>query len=112
MMDASVTSGIVSSITRKYKIGNNTEESPYIQFDANIQPGSSGGALFNDKGQYIGTTVAMILASDLGLAIPVYALHELLDRSCFASVYDKDADDELCRNPVEEDDDESELRGK
>ncbi len=105
MMDASITAGIVSSITRTFSIGGN-EEAPYIQFDANIQPGSSGGALFNDKGQYIGTTVAAFPGSDLGLAVPVYELHVMLDEACFGSVYDKDADDELCRNPVEDEGDD------
>jgi len=105
MMDASITAGIVSSTTRKFAIFP-SEEAPYIQFDANIQPGSSGGALFNDKGQYIGTTVAAFPGSDLSLAIPVYELHTMLDKACFASIYDPDADDELCRNPVEDEGDD------
>lgn len=105
MMDASITAGIVSSTTRKFAIGG-SDEVPYVQFDANIQPGSSGGALFNDKGMYIGTTVASFPGSDLSLAVPVYELHIMLDKACFGSVYDKDADDELCRNPVEDEGDD------
>lgn len=106
MMDASVTAGIVSSTTRKFKIGGAPEPVPYIQFDANIQPGSSGGVLFNDKGFYIGTVVAAFPGSDLSLAVPVYELYKMLDEACFGSVYDTTIDDELCRNPSEEEDDE------
>ncbi len=104
-LDASVTAGVISSTSRSIRIGAG-DEMAMLQFDANIQPGSSGGALYNDRGQYVGTTVAAVPGSDLSLAIPVYDLHTMLADNCFASIFYAGADDEACRNPVEEEDDE------
>ena len=101
-LDASVTAGVISSTSRSIRVSGNRGEMAMLQFDANIQPGSSGGALYNDRGQYIGTIVAAVPGSDLSLAIPVYDLHTMLEANCFASIFDADADDEACRNPVEE----------
>lgn len=103
MLDASVTAGVISSTSRSIRVGASRDEIAMLQFDANIQPGSSGGALYNDRGQYIGTTVAMVPGSDLSLAIPVYDLHTMLEDNCFGSIFDADADDEACRNPDADD---------
>jgi S1-C subfamily serine protease len=97
MLDASVTTGVISSTSRTFAVSWALgEHVPFLQFDANIQPGSSGGALFDSRGRYIGTTVAAFPGSDLSLAIPVYELHELLAANCLASVYDASADDAEC----------------
>lgn len=97
MMDASVTTGVVSSTSRTFRLPWALfEEVPLVQFDANIQPGSSGGALFNERGTYIGTTIAAIPGSDLSLAIPAYELQDLLTEMCLASVFDIAADDAAC----------------
>ncbi len=104
MLDASVTQGVISSTSRAFRVPwAGSQMVPMLQFDAGIAPGSSGGALFSSAGFYIGTTVAAFPGATLSLAIPVYELHTLLSDSCFGSVYDADADDEACRNPVEED---------
>lgn len=97
MLDASVTVGVVSSTSRTFQVPWALgEKVPMVQFDANIQPGSSGGALFTNEGIYIGTTVAAFPGSDLSLAVPVFELHDLLLESCMASVYDPEADDKAC----------------
>ncbi len=106
-LDASVTSGVISSTSRSIRVGGSRDEMAMLQFDANVQPGSSGGALYNDRGQYIGTVVAAMPGSDLSLAIPVYDLHTMLEANCFASIFDADADDEACRNPDEEEEDDA-----
>jgi S1-C subfamily serine protease len=49
-----VTRGIVSSLTG---IGNNVSN---IQIDAALQPGNSGGPIFDDKGNVIGVAVAKL----------------------------------------------------
>ncbi len=105
-LDASVTAGVISSTSRSIRVSGSRDEMAMLQFDANVQPGSSGGALYNDRGQYIGTVVAAMPGSDLSLAIPVYDLHTMLEANCFASIFDTDADDEACRNPDEEEDDD------
>lgn len=102
-LDATVTSGIITSVTRKIKwIGGMT---PMIQTDAMAAPGSSGGALYDDDGYLIGIVVGG-KQGEFVLAIPVNLLYPVLDAACFGSVYDEDANDELCRNPVEDEGDD------
>lgn len=44
----------------------------YLQFTAAISPGSSGGALFNNKGEVIGiTSASYVEGQNLNLAIPI-----------------------------------------
>jgi S1-C subfamily serine protease len=100
-LDATVTGGIVTSTTRKIDwIGGMT---PMIQTDAMAAPGSSGGALYDNDGYLIGIVVGG-RQGEFALAIPVNLLYSVLDEACFGSVYDKNINDELCRNPVEEED--------
>ena len=49
-----VTRGIVSSLTG---LGNNISN---MQIDAAVQPGNSGGPIFNDKGNVVGVAVAKL----------------------------------------------------
>lgn len=68
----SVTAGIISSTSREITLDNNTMN--LIQTDASVNPGNSGGGLFNSKGQLIGVVVAKASSTDvegLGFAIPV-----------------------------------------
>jgi len=98
-LDATVTSGIITSTTRKIEwVGGLT---PMVQTDAMAAPGSSGGALYDNDGYLIGIVVGGV-QGEFVLAIPVNLLYPVLDEACFGSVYDKNIDDELCRNPVEE----------
>lgn len=68
-----VTAGIVSAMGR-YGLNLNTYEN-FIQTDAAINNGSSGGALINGRGQLIGINTAMYSRSGgsqgIGLAIPI-----------------------------------------
>lgn len=50
-----------------------------IMFDAAIAPGSSGGGLFNDKGELIGITNQLLPGSVFGFANPIKHLVELLN---------------------------------
>ncbi|MGI6203796.1 MAG: S1C family serine protease [Anaerovoracaceae bacterium] len=68
----SVTAGIISSTSREITLDNVTMN--LIQTDASVNPGNSGGGLFNSKGQLIGVVVAKASSTDvegLGFAIPV-----------------------------------------
>ena len=76
-----VTQGIVSALHR------NIEASPYddfIQTDAAINHGNSGGPLFNAKGEVIGLDTALLSPSEgssgLGFAIPSRSVQIIIDR--------------------------------
>jgi serine protease Do len=77
----SVSAGIVSGLNR------DVQDSPYnhyIQTDAAINHGNSGGPLFDMKGQVVGVDTALVSTSDasagLGLAIPSDAAEFVVGR--------------------------------
>jgi S1-C subfamily serine protease len=83
-IEPTLTTGIVSAIK------NSVDGWPLIQMDANINHGSSGGPVCNDKGQVIGlTTFGSLentggLAAGLNFAVPVTILDEYLDSAGIA----------------------------
>ena len=78
-IEPTLTTGIVSAL--KNSVGG----WPLIQMDANINRGSSGGPVCNEKGEVVGlTTFGSLensggLAAGLNFAIPVSILEEYLD---------------------------------
>ncbi len=73
-MPFTVTEGTVSS---PKQLMNN---SYYIQTDAAVNPGNSGGPMFNDKNEVIAITVSKFNNADnTGFGIPVSALKEMLE---------------------------------
>ncbi len=76
-----VTAGIVSAKGRN--IGNSTYEN-FIQTDASINMGNSGGPLFNMEGELIGINSAIFSRDGgnigLGFAIPVNMVHNVVDQ--------------------------------
>jgi S1-C subfamily serine protease len=78
-IEPTLTTGIVSAI--KSSVGG----WPLIQMDANINHGSSGGPVCNEKGEVVGlTTFGSIentggLAAGLNFAVPVEILDEYID---------------------------------
>lgn len=63
----SISEGIISSIRKAFRGGYND-----IQVSAAISPGSSGGALFNMKGEVVGITYAKLdNAENINFAIPI-----------------------------------------
>ena len=83
-LERSVTEGIVSLKNRE------NDGKVYIQIDAAVNPGNSGGPLFNTKGEVIGVNSWKRLFSEgLNFAIPVdYVKHFIKNREAFA--YDRD----------------------
>lgn len=78
-----VTQGIVSGLGRN-QLNVSTYED-YIQTDAAINQGNSGGALINARGQLIGINTAMLSrfianAEGIGFAIPVTTARQVLDQ--------------------------------
>ena len=67
-----MTAGIISAIERTNAVGEG-QRVPYIQTDAAVNPGNSGGPLINDRGQVIGINTAIRQAPGAGLsfAIPI-----------------------------------------
>ncbi|WP_313125411.1 S1C family serine protease [Proteiniclasticum ruminis] len=75
-----VTSGIISATQRAVTIGSN--EYNYIQTDAAINGGNSGGPLINARGEVIGINSAKIATESvegIGFAIPINTLIDGLD---------------------------------
>jgi serine protease Do len=61
-LETTVTSGIVSAMARDLGINNQNSQSPiesFIQTDAAVNPGNSGGALVNTNGDLIGINSAI-----------------------------------------------------
>ena len=80
----SVTKGIISGINRTVPTSlDDSEESLYdgIQFDAAVNPGSSGGPLFNKRGEVIGISTMKFIRLEIegmGFAIPINQAKEHL----------------------------------
>lgn len=82
----SISSGIVSGVGREIPLNTSSWLSPFIQTDAPVSGGNSGGPLLNDCGDMIGLVTLRSVspeAENLGFAIPVqtlrYELPELID---------------------------------
>lgn len=85
-LNSTVTAGIVSAKARNIGIlrdRNNSQVESFIQTDAAVNPGNSGGALVNLKGELIGinTAIATSTGSYQGysFAIPVSLVSKVMD---------------------------------
>ncbi len=83
-LTSTVTAGIVSAKARDINIlGSNSAIESFIQTDAPVNPGNSGGALVNTKGELIGINAA--IASNTGsytgysFAIPVNIVKKVVN---------------------------------
>ncbi len=65
------TSGVVSGLNRSITSEGGGQLQGLIQFDAAVNPGSSGGPLVNAKGQTIGIVVALANPTNAGTFIGV-----------------------------------------
>ncbi len=79
--DYTVTRGIVSGLARRLPDSNYV---PFIQTDAAVNPGNSGGPLFNTGGQVIGVNSQIFSASGsfagLSFAIPSDVVVDIIDQ--------------------------------
>jgi serine protease Do len=71
----SATVGIVSGKGRQLPSSNFRD---FIQTDAAIYPGNSGGPLFNLAGEVIGINTAVIPDTNLGFAVPINTVKDIL----------------------------------
>ena len=78
-LTATTTSGVVSALDRVLNRERAGDIAGLIQFDAAVNPGSSGGPLINDRGQVAGIVVALANPTDagtfigIGFAVPIGA---------------------------------------
>ncbi|KPJ73816.1 MAG: hypothetical protein AMS14_06275 [Planctomycetes bacterium DG_20] len=78
-LSRSVSIGIVSC-TRRFLPGH-SEYSLWIQTDAAISPGNSGGPLVNTDGQVVGiNTRGVMFGGDMGFAVPSDTIRHLVDQ--------------------------------
>jgi S1-C subfamily serine protease len=74
---ASLSAGVISGLDRTFKVAGGRTLSGMIQFDAAVNPGSSGGPLLNAKGQVIGIVIGLANATGndesagIGFAVPI-----------------------------------------
>jgi len=81
-LGGTVTSGIISARNRQIGL---TRYEDFIQTDASINVGNSGGPLFNMKGEVIGINTAIIAPGQsgsigIGFAIPANAASNVIDQ--------------------------------
>jgi S1-C subfamily serine protease len=78
-LTASTTSGVVSGLNRAMSRTSGGDITGLIQFDAAVNPGSSGGPLVNTRGEVAGIVVALANPTDagtfigIGFAVPIGA---------------------------------------
>ena len=89
-----VTSGVISGLSRSIRVSEYTVIENLIQTDASINPGNSGGPLLNNKGEVIGINTVKIkpeAAEGLGFAIPINVakpiVDEVIEHGDFKTVY-------------------------
>lgn len=86
-----VTAGIVSAKSRRVPSGASGPYDAFIQTDASINPGSSGGPLFNSRGQVVGINTAIFSPGraqfggtgfniGIGFAIPINMARKVLSQ--------------------------------
>lgn len=76
-LSGSISSGVISGFNRSVPLPDGSELEGLIQFDAAVNPGSSGGPLVNSSGQVIGIVNALANPanvesfSGVGFAVPI-----------------------------------------
>ncbi len=85
-LETTVTAGIVSATGRSININSRQSETPvesFIQTDAAVNQGNSGGALVNTSGELIGINSAILAPNGTyagySFAIPVYIVKKIVD---------------------------------
>ncbi len=85
MLENTVTVGIVSGKGRRLIASGNLDVGSYIQTDAAINRGNSGGPLINARGEVIGINTAIIRGGmaqieGIGFALPITMVKDVLDQ--------------------------------
>ena len=83
--DNSITQGIISAPERRVSFDGALTDIPLFQHSANTIGGNSGGAIYNDDGQIIGTVTGGVRGSDVSLAVPISFTKALLKKCGFGA---------------------------
>ncbi len=81
-LEGSVSAGVISGLDRTLNFSDGSTIYHMIQTDASVNPGNSGGGLFNDRGQLVGIVSAKTSATSiegLGFAIPSEVFKEIIN---------------------------------
>ena len=76
-LGGSLSTGVISGLNRSFPVGDGRTLGGMIQFDAAVNPGSSGGPLLNREGQVIGIVTGLANPagddrfSGIGFAVPI-----------------------------------------
>ncbi|MDQ2678669.1 MAG: trypsin-like peptidase domain-containing protein, partial [Actinomycetota bacterium] len=78
--EPSVTTGIVSALSRSIQSPSGDTLADLIQTDAAINPGNSGGPLLNVAGQVVGINTAILAdAQNIGFALSIDSITSIVD---------------------------------
>lgn len=88
-LENTVTRGVISHLYREIQIGN--EKAFYLQTDAALAGGSSGGSLYSDDGYLVGIPSAGYRGTSLNFAIPYTVFKKFLADNGFARAWDPGA---------------------
>jgi len=95
LLDANLNEGVVSSVNRTIHWDETNEDVHYYGIDAGVNPGNSGGALYNADLMLIGVPGAgMRGATGLGFAIPAETIRSFLTEHCYEDVWNDAAKDD------------------
>lgn len=82
-LQSTVTAGIVSAKARNINVFDNKSIESFIQTDAAVNPGNSGGALVNTLGELVGINTAIVTKSGsyegFSFAIPSNIVHKVIN---------------------------------
>lgn len=79
---SSASVGIISGLDRSIDVFGGNRLNHLIQTDAAVNPGNSGGAVFNGDGELIGITTAEAGSSDgIGFALPIDLAKPIIDQA-------------------------------
>lgn len=82
----SVTEGIISAPQRMDDFGDDQDAVKLFQVSAGIVGGNSGGAVYDDDGELIGTVTASVRGSSLGFPVPISYSKDLIKKLGFGAI--------------------------
>lgn len=85
LFDNSITQGIISAPARRLDFGNGVKI-PLFQHSASVIGGNSGGAIYNDNGEMIGTLTGGVRGADISLAVPISFAKAMIKRAGFGDI--------------------------
>jgi 2-alkenal reductase len=81
-LDQTLTTGVISALTRRLPTPTGREISNVIQTDASVNPGNSGGPLLDSAGRVIGVNTAIFSPTGtntgIGFAIPIDTVNRVV----------------------------------